>query len=61
MSSSREKCVLYNLSEFDTNCFLRKSMRKILLENMDGRTRDEREACFPISQEKGQRKGAGTR
>ena len=36
-------------------------MRKILVENMDGRTRDERESCFPISQEKGQRKGAGTR
>ena len=36
-------------------------MRKILVENMDGKTREERETCFPPARLKEEKKGAGLR
>ena len=36
-------------------------MRKIRMESMDGKTRDERETCFPMARIDEERKGAGTR
>ena len=34
---------------------------KIKEENLDGKTRDERETCFPVVSMKGKMKGAGLR
>ena len=36
-------------------------MGKISVKNLDGRTREERETCFPLEREKEERKGAGLR
>ena len=36
-------------------------MQKIRVEAMDGKTRDERETCFPIEGIKEEKKGAGMR
>ena len=34
---------------------------KIKAENLDGKTRDERETCFPVSRVESKMKGAGLR
>ena len=36
-------------------------MRKIKEENLEGRSRDERETCFPAAHNKKEMKGAGLR
>ena len=36
-------------------------MRKIKLENMDGKTREERGTCFPLARFEEEKKGAGLR
>ena len=36
-------------------------MKRIKVENLDGKTRDERETCFPVAGTKSETRGAGLR
>ena len=44
-----------------TQIVLEVDMRRVRLENLDGRTRDERETCIPSARPNNETKGAGLR